>query len=710
MHIALKIALAACLFWLAWTLRRIRHLREQATESQETAEQLAARLRVLGRDQAEAIRADARRLSLTDDAPAPMLALSPGGELRYANAAARELFNLDLNRDAGRPFAPTVDPRHGDQTALRRVRASLGEPPHRIRYEQRLLTEQGWRWIAWQEWAQLDETGAVMEVSALGHDITAHKLAEEDLIAARDEATAATTAKSRFLAAMSHEIRTPLNGIIGMARLLLEGARTGEQRKFARAVRQSGEALLAVINDILDFSRMEAGQLSLNPRDFALTEPIEQTCQLLATAAYGKDIELCVTVDDDVPARVHGDPDRLRQILFNLIGNAIKFTTSGGVQLDISAVSHEDGRALLMFEVRDTGVGIAPDEQARLFEAFRQADNGGAARQQEGTGLGLAIAEHLVRLMDGEIGLDSTPGEGSTFWFMAQFADPRETVDTDEALSAPLAGLPVLVADANQMSRDAALVALTRAGAEAYGAVDLDAAALLIDARPAEAPFAAALVDLTLADATDGSARRLLHLDDKPTAMLALRRPGDGFEGEALRKCGYGGHIDKPLLPWRLVAAVTGRDEEEPEETIAAPADLRPAEGMHVLLAEDNRINQLLALTLIRRLGATADCVDDGAAALAAVREGAYDLVLMDVQMPVMNGLDATRAIRALDGPGGSVPVIALTAGDGEEDRRQCRDAGMDDYLAKPLDEEELAQAMTRWHLPERSARSGAGA
>ena len=556
-------------------------------------------------------------------------------------------------------------------------------------FDQQIASPDGPRWVAWRE-VTVHAEGA-SETQSVGRDVTDRVTAEHALGEARDQAETANRAKSRFLAMVSHEIRTPLNGILGMTDLLSDTPLSAEQIAYLKAVKASGETLLGLIDEILDFSKIEAGRLDFASQPFGLAALVEETVELLGPRAQAKGLEICSYVDERLPVQVSGDPARLRQVLFNLAGNAIKFTEHGGVSIVIEPAAQPDTVAIA---VRDTGIGISAADQSRIFREFEQAD-GGAARKFGGTGLGLTISKRIVEGMDGSIAVRSIPGEGSTFDVAIPL--PRAP-DTDEpALAVPdLHGEEILIVAAAAI--EASLIArrLQRWGARTRIVPDEKVAAALLP----EQPWSTVLVDHALGNSLTAAVAKLAA---KVRRRIVLVTPATRFELATLKEIGFSGYLIKPVRAVSLAARFAREDTFEAGDVeLSSPAAVvAPGSGLSILVAEDNDINALLARALLIKLGHRPVMAADGAEAvekwLAARTAGQpFDRVLMDLHMPGVDGLEATRRIRAAEAEhdGARTPIIALTANASIEDRDACLAAGMDGFVIKPLDRERLAAAL----------------
>jgi PAS domain S-box-containing protein len=731
----LSITLAFLLDSLLKSRERGEALTAQAAQLKIVAGRLEASLKNAATINARLNQSEARYKGLVDAQGDAIFRRDAASRLTYGNDAFFKLFGLSPARAVGYPFAPEPHP----ESRAPLFGSFLEQGRNRARYDQHVKTAQGYRWIAWEDFAVRDSHGRLVEVESVGRDITDRKLLESALTEARDSAEEASKAKSGFLATMSHEIRTPMNGVLGMARLLLETDLRPEQRTYAEAISQSGEALLTLIGDILDFSKIEAGMLMLDEDDVDLRTMLSNVAELLCPRGQSKGIEVTCIVAPDVPQTIKADEGRLRQVITNLMGNAVKFTEKGGVCVEIKPFDNL-GTPFLRFEVRDTGVGVPPAKRQEIFEEFVQADSS-HARKFGGTGLGLAISKRLVDTMGGQIGVDAAPpigGQegGSCFWFTI----PAQIVTPADANAAPLKGMRVAVMSKNRALREGLYLQIAACGGIPADPKTGNADAVLIDAGPSVTP------DLTA------------HPEEGTPALVLLTPNARGALAE-MRELGFAGYLVKPVRQSSLVTRLLlsrkeGAQEEAPRpvpeaapepaaipelppfiveaapivdmaaapqaEAVPAPdfepppipapfmedhpaaarsvgpAKLTPAaeDGLRILLAEDNPINMMLIRELLRRRGHSVVEVSNGNAAVQAMQDGTYDLLLTDIHMPVMDGIEAAREIRAGDARSGRArtPIVALTADALEDGRRACREAGMDGFLTKPVDPAELEE------------------
>ncbi len=566
-----------------------------------------------------------------------------------------------------------------------------------------------------------NDAGEIIGTLGVTKDITQLKETEFELGRARDAAIESSRIKSEFLANMSHEIRTPMNGVIGMTGLLLDTELTTVQREFAETIRNSADSLLTIINDILDFSKIEAGKLSFETLDFDLVETVEGALDMFAERARFKGIELASEVPANIPTRLRGDAGRLRQVITNLLGNGIKFTDKGEVVVRLAKESETDKDVVISFSIKDTGIGIPEEVQNRLFQAFTQADNS-TTRRFGGTGLGLAISKQLVELMGGEIGVRSEPGKGSTFWFTARLGKQMGPAEpTPSIYFRDLFDLRVLVVDDNatnrQILRHQLFAWKMQKGSASNGFEALD---LLRTAAKEGKPYELALLDMQMPEMDGMTLAKSIKADPaiSSTRLIILTSMGYTHTQEELKAAGVEAFLVKPVKQSRLfdcLVNVLGRtaaehvftkpakDAPQPERSATEAPQVNKT---RILLAEDNAVNQKVALAQLRTLGFSADSAVNGHEVITALGKTPYDIILMDCQMPEMDGYEATRLIRQAEkSPGvawkAPVRIIAMTANAMSGDREKCIAAGMDDYLSKPVRRSELALAMARWKPPE---------
>ena len=661
--------------------------------------------------------ADARALlqSVLDSATeAAIIATDVDGLITVFNSGAERMLQYQSSEVVGLPNPLVIHLESGAVAGAREI-AQQGECSDR---ECTYVRKDGSKLAVCLSVTAIRNSGGEIDgYLSVATDVTERRQARETLEAAKEAAERANRAKSEFVATMSHEIRTPMNGVLGFANLLRDTPLNEEQRDFVRNIENSGQNLLAIINDILDFSKIEAGAMTLENIPFDLADAVEEVVALMAGKAEEKHLELGLSIAPTAPRRVVADPGRLKQILVNLIGNAIKFTSLGHVHVEVTAYV-EKGATGLRISVRDTGIGIARAAQGALFQKFTQAD-ASTTRRYGGTGLGLAICRQLIDLMGGSIGIDSTPGEGSTFWF----AVPVAVNDAIDIGGAPfeIAGKRVLIVDDLEMNRRVLEAQLKSWGAECSSAAGgRQARAILEQAFSFGRPFHLALLDHTMPDVDGAELGEMLHADPRFSDLrLILLTSGEhlGSARELLGR-GFSAYLTKPLVRSRLLRDAVSRalrpaDAMEAQMIAAPPSPAAagaaaPAGLIRVLVAEDNSVNQMVAVRLLERLGCRVDVAGNGAEAVQMATRLPYCLIFMDCHMPEMDGFEAAVEIRRRERELGlpAMPIVALTASVLREDRERCISVGMDEIIGKPVQPAELAQALRRFAAKSREGEA----
>ncbi|MCA1957323.1 MAG: response regulator [Nitrospira sp.] len=686
---------------LLWSVRRQHKSYAVAAEERERAQD-----------------AERKFQHLIEAAPDAILITDGEGRIVLSNRQAERLFGFSPDELGGRPIEMVVPEQF--RVRHRAHRASCATSP-----AIRLISDgfdsvgrrrNGIEFPAEIRLSHAELSGGLFMITVI-RDMTQQRRAERELLAAKESAEAAARAKSDFLATMSHEIRTPMNGVIGMTDLLLDTELTAEQREFAETIRNCGRHLLAIINDILDFSKGEAGKLTLEAIDFDLRATTEGVIDLLAERAAHKGLNLAGLFHADVPVALRGDPGKLRQVLFNLIGNAIKFTEQGEVVVTVGLVRRTDDEAIVRFEVADTGVGIEAEAQRRLFQPFVQADSS-TTRKYGGTGLGLAICKQLVRLMDGQIGVASQVGKGSTFWFTVQFQVLSTTLPSFNTTVTNLKGRRLCVVDDHATNRRVIELYAEKWGASCLSAENgCQALQLLRDAARCNQVCDVAIIDSQMPGMSGLDLVKAVKADPLLAATRLVLLTSRGQRGDAVlaRDAGCMAYLTKPVRETQLRECLAAVLNAPPTSmtvegnsghhvptsnliTRHSLAEARMRDSPRILLAEDNIVNQKVAVRMLEKMGYRVDVVTNGREAVEAVSRASYAVVLMDCQMPVMDGLQAAAEIRRQEAPGVRLPIIAMTANVAVDDRAACLAAGMDDFVSKPVQAQTLAAVLARWY------------
>jgi PAS domain S-box-containing protein len=629
-----------------------------------------------------------------------LLVTSADGTIKTVNHATQALFGYSEAELIGQHISSVIP----SQELWERVQHAyiLGHSDLLLNAEVNCATQMGKAQTTIAFSCSAINSGDLHDFIYIGRDITELKQAEDKLKAARSIAESASQSKSLFLANMSHEIRTPMNAVLGMTELLLDTSLSHEQRDFVESIRSSGDALLNLINEILDLSKLEAGEMQIESLEFDLRNCAEEVADLLAPQAQIKGLEIVNSIERNVPVRVLGDRNRIRQVITNLLGNAIKFTSTGEVTLRLEVIARSKKTDTIRFSIIDTGIGISSEQQHKLFQPFSQVD-ASTTRQYGGTGLGLAICKQIVELMQGKIGLESNVGKGSSFWFAIPFERPVDQVQPQRQHS--LAGKRLLVVDDNANSR----CAIRQLATSWQSQVDVvasgtEAIASLRKSLSEQSAYDVVLIDLDMPE-LDGIAlgQQIKSIAEFATLPLILLTTINQMD--ITRKAmttSFSEYAFKPVRSSKLVEAIEktlgiSRAENGLQPEMTAPKSLSQKSTSQILLAEDNPTNQKVAVKLLEKLGYSVKVVANGQEVLEQLDEKPYDLILMDCQMPLLDGYETTQEIRRRQGDRRHTVIIAMTANAMKEDRDKCIEAGMDDYISKPISKDQIQAVLQQW-------------